>query len=114
MGQQGEAALPASSLESLPPTHVARRQANGRPRPAQLSQFTLGRLWLMRTIVEREPFVQGRFAPTPWPQELPTLRRQRTRTQQKKSRAQRKRWQRQHRARQKQEAQSHELKNLPM
>lgn len=101
MGQQGEAALPASSLQDLPPTHVARRQAKGGPHRALLSQFTLGRLLLMRAMVRQEPVAAGHFAPAAWPQDLPTFRRRRQSKRQKQSRAQRKRWQRQHRARKK-------------
>ena len=98
-GEFGEAALPASSLEALPPTHIARRLASGRPSRPLLSQFTLGRLWLMRAVVEQEPLTQGRFAPSAWPQDLPTFRRRRLSKRQKKSRAQRRRWQRKRRAR---------------
>jgi hypothetical protein len=106
-GECGEAAWPASSLEALPPTHSARRLASGRPSRPLLSQFTLGRLWLMRAVVEHEPLTRGRFAPTAWPQDLPTYRpRSHQSKRQKKSRAQRKRWQRQHRARNQQKEQS--------
>ena len=103
MGGQGEAALPASSLEDLPPKHIARRLATGRPRPAVLSQFTWGRLWLLRAMLEQEPLGAGYFAYAAWPQDLPTLRRRRKSKRHKKSREQRKRWQRQYRARHKQE-----------
>src|SRR5258708_251860 len=72
-GEFGEAELADSHLEALPPTHIARRQAKGRQRRALLTQFTLGRLWLMRTIVEQEPLQVGSFAPSPWPQDLPTF-----------------------------------------
>jgi hypothetical protein len=113
-GEFGEAALPASSLEDLPPTHIARRLASGRPSRPLLSQFTLGRLWLMRAVVEHEPLTRGRFVPSAWPQELPTFRPRRKSKRQKKSRAQRKRWQRQHRARNKQEGKRDEFKNLPL
>lgn len=114
-GQFGEAALPASSLQDLPPTHIARRLASGRPARPLLSQFTLGRLWLMRAVVEQAPLAQGCFAPSAWPQELPTYRpRRRQSKRQKKSRAQRKRWQRQHRARNKQKEYTLKGKNLPL
>jgi hypothetical protein len=43
------------------------------PRPAQVSPFTLGRLWLMRSIVEQEPLGAGHLTPSPWPQDLPTF-----------------------------------------
>ena len=114
-GKFGEAELAASSLEALPPTHIAHRQAKGRPSRALLSQFTLGRLWLMRAIVEHEPLQVGHFAPSPWPQDLPTFPHRRRRPkQQKKSRAQRRRWQQRHRARQKQGGQKKAGKNLPL
>lgn len=115
MGQQGEAALPVSSLQDLPLTHIARQQFKGRPQRALLSQFTLGRLWLMRTMVEHEPLSIGFFAPSPWPQDLPTFpHRRRKPRQQKKSRAQRKRWQQRYRTRNKQKGQHAALKNLPL
>ncbi len=72
-GEFGEAELADSHLEALPPTHIARRQAKGRPRRALLSQFTLGRLWLMRTIVEQEPLQVGSFAPSRFPAGLAHL-----------------------------------------
>ncbi len=114
-GQFVQEELAASDLQALPATHIARREAKGRPRPAPVSQFTLGRLWLMRSIVEQEPLRAGHFTPAPWPQDLPTFpHRRRKAKQQKKSRAQRRRWQKQHRARQKQEAQKKAGKNLPL
>ena len=104
-GTFGEAELDTSRLEALPPTHIARREAKGCPRPAPLSQLTLGRLWLMRIMIEQEPLPVGHFAPAPWPQELPVFPHRRHRPKRhKKSRAQRRRWQQQHRARQKQGA----------
>jgi hypothetical protein len=114
-GEFGEAELTASSLEALPPTHIARQQAKGRSPRALLSQFTLGRLWLMRAMVEQEPLQAGHFVPSPWPQDLPTFpHRPRRRKQQKKSRGHRRRWQQQHRARQKLVGQKEASKNLPM
>lgn len=114
-GEFGEAVLPASSLEDLPPTHIARRLAKGRPRRPLLSQFTWGRLWLMRAMVEQELLTPGHFAPAPWPQDLPTFpHRRRTSKRQKKSRAQCKRWQQQHRTRKKQKGHHNEVKNLPL
>jgi hypothetical protein len=114
-GEFGEAAVPASSLEDLPPTHIARRLASGRPSRPLLSQFTLGRLWLMRAVVEQEPLTQGRFVPSAWPEDLPTYRhRRRQSKRQKKSRAQRKRWQQQHRARNKLNERNNAFKNLPL
>jgi len=113
-GTFGEATRPSSSLADLPSTHIARRLARGRPARPLLSQFTLGRLWLMREVVEQEPLSRGHFAPSLWPQDLPLYRpRPRQSKRQKKSRAQRKRWQRQHRAR-KQQKTCQEGKNLPL
>jgi hypothetical protein len=114
-GELGEAALPASSLEDLPSTHIARRLAKGRARRPLLSQFTWGRLWLMRAIVEQELLTRGQSVPAPWPQDLPTFpQRRRASKRQKKSRAQRKRWQQQHRTRKKQKGHHNEVKNLPL
>ena len=109
VGEYGEQALPASSLEQLPPTHVARRKATGRPQPASLSQFTLGRLWLLRAMMQGEAIPRGHFVPAPWPDHLPTPQRRRKPKHHKKSQAQRRRWQRQRRARNKAGK-----KNLPL
>jgi hypothetical protein len=109
VGEYGEQALPASSLEDLPPTHVARQRATGRVQPTSLSQFTLGRLWLLRVMVQGEAIPYGHFAPVPWPHCLPTPQRRRKPKHHKKSQAQRRRWQRQRRARDKAGK-----KNLPL
>ncbi len=114
-GEFGEVALPASSLQDLPPTHIARRLASGRPARPLLRQFTLGRLWVMHAVVKQAPLTAGCLAPAAWPQDLPTYRpRRRQSKRQKKSLAQRKRWQRQHRARNKLQELTDEFKNLPL
>jgi hypothetical protein len=44
LGSQVEAATPPPQPSALPPTHIARRTAKGRPQPRRLSLATLGRL----------------------------------------------------------------------
>ena len=54
LGSQLEAEQPASMLADLPPTHVARRTATGRPMPRRLSLTTQGRLhFLVRLICDQ-------------------------------------------------------------
>jgi hypothetical protein len=54
LGSQVEAATPPPHLEALPPTHIARRTAKGRPQPRRLSLATLGRLaHLARLILNK-------------------------------------------------------------
>ena len=54
LGSRVEADTPAPQPEALPPTHVARRTAQGRPQPRRLSLATLGRLdHLARLILNK-------------------------------------------------------------
>lgn len=50
LGSQVEADTPAPQAEALPPTHLARRTATGRPPPRRLSLATLGRLAHLTTL----------------------------------------------------------------
>ena len=64
---QADASIPASSLEALPPTHIARRKATGRSRPRMLSCFARGWLTIMAALRRGEGVALGRFLPEPWP-----------------------------------------------
>src|SRR6266852_1333118 len=67
VGGQADATLPVSSLEALPPTHVARRKATGRSRPRMLSCFARGLLTIVAALMRGDGLLVGRFLPEPWP-----------------------------------------------
>lgn len=67
VGGAAEASLPASSLDALPPSHVARQRASGRPAPRLLSCFRRGVLVLVIGAATAHPPPTTRFLPEPWP-----------------------------------------------
>jgi hypothetical protein len=67
VGGEADANLPVSSLEALPPTHVARRTATGRSRPRMLSCFARGMVTIVGALIRGDGLVFGHFAPEPWP-----------------------------------------------
>jgi hypothetical protein len=67
VGGEVDASLPVSSLEALPQTHVARRQATKRSRPRMLSCFARGILTIVGRLIRGDGLVVGRFVPEPWP-----------------------------------------------
>jgi hypothetical protein len=86
VGGQADATLPASSLEALPKSHVARRQAKyHRPRRV-VSYFRRGSWLIEATLLLGRTSPLGQFLPEPWPgkqpspvQAHPTRRQMRTR-----------------------------------
>lgn len=69
VGGEADARLPASSLEALPPTHVARRRAGRQCKGRQLSCFRRGLLLIEITLLQRRSLPLGRFLAEPWPGE---------------------------------------------
>jgi Transposase DDE domain len=67
VGGEVDASLPASSLEALPQTHVARRTATHRSRPRMLSCFARGIVTIVGMLIRGDGLVLGRFVPEPWP-----------------------------------------------
>jgi hypothetical protein len=68
IGGEVDATRPASSLEALPPTHVARRRSCPSPsRRRQLSCFRRGQLLITGRLVQGRALPLGRFLPEPWP-----------------------------------------------
>ncbi len=67
VGGEVDATLPASSLEALPETHVARRTATKRSRPRMLSCFARGIITIVGRLIRGDGLVLGRFVPEPWP-----------------------------------------------
>lgn len=93
MAGQATSTLPVSSLDTLPPSHVARQQAKGGNRRRELSCVTVGLLWLMHILVTGEPLSSGAFDPEPWPEAFPQPRQRiASRPKRKKPKAQKRRW----------------------
>jgi hypothetical protein len=67
VGGEVDATLPASSLEALPQTHIARRTATKRSRPRMLSCFARGIITIVGRLIHGDGLVLGRFVPEPWP-----------------------------------------------
>ena len=51
VGGEADATWPVSSLEALPPTHIARRKASGRSRPRMISCFARGILIIVGALI---------------------------------------------------------------
>ncbi len=75
VGGEVDASLPVSSLEALPPTHVARRKATGRSRPRMISCFARGLIIIVGALIRGDGLVLGRFVPEPWPSSPPTRKK---------------------------------------
>ncbi len=67
VGGEADATLPASMLDELPATHIARRHPP-RPSPVRLlSCFRQGRLIILAAALHGAPMPVGHFRPEPWP-----------------------------------------------
>ena len=73
VGGEVDANLPISSLDNLPPTHVARRNFKNSVLHRCLSCFRRGFLVIKAAVLNRLPLPQGSFFPEPWPTSLPQL-----------------------------------------
>jgi hypothetical protein len=71
-GGQADATLPASSLEVLPPTHIARRQGRTQAAARQVSCFRRGLLLITAGLVAGSAVPLGQFLPEVWPGERTT------------------------------------------
>ena len=69
VGGEADATLPASSLELLPPTHIARRTKSRSAQPRLLSCFTRGITVILAALIGQRPIPFGIFVPEPWPLE---------------------------------------------
>jgi hypothetical protein len=69
IGGEADATRPASSLDALPPTHVARRRARQPTRARQISCFRRGLLLLLARLVQGQAVPFGQVLPEPWPGE---------------------------------------------
>lgn len=73
VGGEVDANLPISSLDQLPPTHVARRNFKHSVVHRCLSCFRRGFLVIKAAVLNREPLPIGSFFPQPWPNLTPQL-----------------------------------------
>lgn len=67
VGGEADQALPASSLEALPPTHIARRLSKSFSRPRQVSCFRRGLHVILAALIRQAPIPLAHFFPEPWP-----------------------------------------------
>ncbi len=67
VGGQADAHLPASSLEDLPPTHIARRTQRHPTQPRRLSCFSRGLVGILSQLIAQRPIALGILLPEPWP-----------------------------------------------
>ena len=70
VGGAAEMSLPASNLEDLPLTHVARKHSGHAPASRGLSCFRRGRLVILAALLTGHPVPRGRFQPELWPTQL--------------------------------------------
>lgn len=68
VGGEAEMNLPASNLDELPVTHVARHRPRRCSRPRWLSCFRRGRLTILAALITGAALPQGHFQPEPWPE----------------------------------------------
>lgn len=73
VGKEVDANLPISSLDELPPTHVARRNFKHSFLHRCLSCFCRGFLVIKAAVLNREPLPIGGFFPEPWPTLTPQM-----------------------------------------
>jgi len=67
VGGEADANLPASSLEALPQTHIARQRIPRTPLCRLLSCFHRGLMIILTSLIAQRSFPSGRFIPEPWP-----------------------------------------------
>ncbi|MDZ8056179.1 MAG: hypothetical protein RMX68_033220 [Aulosira sp. ZfuVER01] len=68
-----DANLPISSVDKLPPTHVARRNFKNSFLHRCLSCFRCGFLVIKAAVLNRLPLPIGGFFPEPWPNLTPQI-----------------------------------------
>ena len=67
VGGEADAHLPASSLELLPLSHIARRTKSRSFQPRHLSCFTRGLILILAALLQQHSIPFGVFIPEPWP-----------------------------------------------
>jgi len=71
VGGEYDATQPASTLETLPATHVARRLAKQRRKHRTMSCFARGILLVTIALLQGEALPIGQFVPFAWPTSPP-------------------------------------------
>jgi Transposase DDE domain len=71
VGGEIDASRPASTLEALPHTHIARRLDKGRKKARKMSCFALGILAITVALLQGQPAPIGHFIPFAWPASPP-------------------------------------------
>jgi hypothetical protein len=66
-GGTADAHLPASRLELLPASHIARRTKSRSGQPRVLSCFSRGLTVILAALLSHRPVPFGPFVPEPWP-----------------------------------------------
>jgi hypothetical protein len=72
VGCAAEVAHPASQLEALPATHIARRRASGRRAPRVISCCRRRRLVLLTALLHGDSLPVMQLVPEPWTKRLDT------------------------------------------
>jgi hypothetical protein len=72
VGGMAEVTMPASMLDTLPDTHIARRQPTRRSQPRVLSCFRRGVIVIITTLLNEGRLPRSGFVPEPWPERLDT------------------------------------------
>jgi hypothetical protein len=67
VGGLAEATMPASMLDTLPETHVARRRPTRRSQPRRLRCFRRGVIVILTTLRNEGRLPRSGFVPDPWP-----------------------------------------------
>ena len=75
VGGEADASQPASTLESLPELHVARRTATQRSQPRLQSCFAQGLQLIFVALLKAEPLPLGQFIPEVWPVVMPARKK---------------------------------------
>lgn len=73
VGGEVDATGPASTLDVLPETHIARRLAAGRPQSRRLCCLRQGLIAILVALITGQPLPLGRFLPEPWPSFSPVF-----------------------------------------
>jgi hypothetical protein len=71
VGAAAEEALPASSFDALPETHIARRRKTQNARPRLLSCFRRGIIRILVALIRGEDLPIACFLPSAWPNFFP-------------------------------------------
>jgi len=72
VGGMAEVTMPASMLDTLPDTHIARRRPTRRSQPRVLSCVRRGVIVIITTLLNEGRLPRSGVVPEPWPERLDT------------------------------------------